>query len=112
MDIRFRTKKLQRLCNDRKAATRELGDQAAQRLHRRLADIVAAQSLTALSLIPGARPHMLKGDRAGQIAVDVTKSVRIVFEPDHNPVPLTADGGIDRSHVTAITVVFVGDYHE
>lgn len=55
---------------------------------------------------------MLKGDRAGQIAVDVTRSVRIVFQPDHNPVPLTADGGIDRSRVTAITVVFVGDYHE
>lgn len=112
MDIRFATKKLQRLCSERREMTRHFGGQVAGRLERRLADLAAAESLSALSLVPGARPHMLKGDRSEQIAVDVTRSVRIVFEPDHDPVPRSRDGGLNRSRVTAITVVFVGDYHE
>ncbi len=91
---------------------RKLGDKVATSLQDRLTDLQAVACLADLSAISGVRPHELKGDRAGQIAVDVTRSVRIVFEPDHEPIQLLPDGGIDRVRVTAITIVYVGDYHE
>jgi len=112
MDIDFKSKKLKRLCSEENHMVRHFGDQVALRLQDRLLDLLAADSLADLSMIPGARPHPLTGERDGQFAVDVTRSVRIVCEPNHDALPALADGGIDRSKVTAITIVFVGDYHE
>ena len=37
---------------------------------------------------------------------------RLVFQPDHEPTPIKRDGGIDWSQVTAVTIVFIGDYHD
>lgn len=92
--------------------TRKLGDQVAGRMKDLLFEIWSSDSLADLSRVPGARPHPLKGERSGQFAVDVTRSVRIVFEPDHDPLPSLPDGGIDRSKITRIRILFVGDYHE
>lgn len=36
---------------------------------------------------------------------------RLVFTPDHDPVPLLDDGGIDRASVTAIRIEEIVDYH-
>ena len=38
-------------------------------------------------------------------------SYRLVFEADHNPLPLLDDGGIDRARVTKIVIKEVVDYH-
>jgi len=35
----------------------------------------------------------------------------LIFRPNHDPVPITADGGIDLRAVTAIVIVAVEDYH-
>ncbi|MEY2911543.1 MAG: hypothetical protein RLZZ184_852 [Cyanobacteriota bacterium] len=60
------------------------------------------------------------GDRAGQYALDIDKSKpgrgrvgkRLVFKPDNDPVPLTEDGSVFWSKVTAVCIVFIGDYHD
>ena len=57
------------------------------------------------------RRHLLSSGRRGQYAVDLVHPYRLVFEPDHDPVPRTADGGIDIDRVTAITIMEVVDYH-
>ncbi len=38
-------------------------------------------------------------------------SYRLVFVPDHDPIPTRADGGIDRTLVTKISITEVVDYH-
>ena len=50
-------------------------------------------------------------DRQGQLAVDLVHPKRLVFEPDHDPLPTNAAGGLDWSQVTAIVIVEIVDYH-
>ncbi|MEH2065392.1 MAG: killer suppression protein HigA [Nostoc sp.] len=75
----------------------------------RLAILGAASCVTELF---AGRPHPLKGDRAGEFAVDLEGGKRLVFKPDNDPIPLTEDGSIDWSNVTAVCIVFIGDYHD
>ena len=75
--------------------------------------LAVLKNAPALSSVPAARPerrHMLAGRRKGQYAVDLVHPMRLVFEPDHDPVPLTDDGGIDTDQVTAIVVIEAVDY--
>ena len=109
MEITFGDRKLQNLCEQEKVAQRNLGANCAKKLRTRLADLVAASCVT--ELLAG-RPHPLKGDRAGEFAVDLEGAKRLVFKPDNDPIPLTEDGSIDWSQVTAVCIVFIGDYHD
>jgi len=77
----------------------------------RLSVMKAARNL---GVVPETRPdrrHQLRGDRAEQYAVDVVNPHRLVFEPNHDPIPRKDDGGIDVDRVTAITIIDVIDYH-
>ena len=51
------------------------------------------------------------GRRKGEFAVDLKQPFRLVFRPNHDPVPLKTDGGIDLEHITSITIMSVEDYH-
>ncbi|MCY3837526.1 MAG: system killer suppression protein [Gammaproteobacteria bacterium] len=111
MEIAFRTKKLRKILNSQAALRKSYGDKLARSLMIRLAVLRNAETL---SLVPASRPerrHLLKGKRRGQFAVDLDRSFRLIFEPNHDPVPQSEDGGIDLERVTAITVIEVADYH-
>ena len=56
--------------------------------------------------------HQLEHERIGQFAIRLTESDRLIFEPDHDPLPLLDEGGVDISRVTAIVIFFeVVNYH-
>lgn len=59
---------------------------------------------------PG-RCHELKGERAGQLSVDLTHPHRLVFVPSDDPPPERPEGGLDWGLVTAITVIAIEDTH-
>jgi toxin HigB-1 len=83
----------------------------AKAVMKRLAVLKSARTLT---MVPTTRPerrHQLQGKRSGQYAVDLVHPFRLVFEPNHEPLPRKADGGIDTDQVTAITIIDVIDYH-
>jgi proteic killer suppression protein len=61
-------------------------------------------------MLPGSC-HELHGDRAGQLAIEVTKGMRLVFKPTDNPPPTKPDSGLDCDAVVAITILEVTDYH-
>ena len=77
----------------------------------RLAVLQAAPTLSMVPTVPPNRRHQLHGNRAGQYAVDLVHRHRLVFGPDHDPIPVKVDGGIDTDQVTAITVIEIVDYH-
>lgn len=79
-------------------------------LKRRLATLAAAPSLEDMGALPG-KCHALHGDRAGQYALHLWGSYRLVLVPDHNPLPQLSGGGGDRRAVTKVTIVEVIDYH-
>lgn len=109
MEIRFKDKRVRELCEMQAAAERKLGAACARKLRTRLSDLDSAKRVS--DLVAG-NPHPLKGDRAGQFALDLAGGVRLVFSPDHEPCPTRPDGGIDWSLVTIARIEFIGDYHD
>ena len=86
-----------------------LGPVGFKKLRARLADLEAATRVT--ELVAG-KPHPLKGNRKGQFALYLDGGCRLVFVPANEPVPQKNDGGIAWSEVTAVRIVFIGDYHD
>ena len=111
VDIFFRTGKLQKDFNSEKALRRKYGDSMVQTIRARLGVLNNAKTLSDAPKTKPDRVHQLKGDRDEQFAVDLVHPKRLVFELNHDPIPRTADGGIDLKRVTAITVLDVVDYH-
>ena len=111
MEIAFGSRRIEKLCNSAKEMRAKLGDRGAKSLHRRLSQLKAADTLADLGKVPGARCHELKGDRQGQLAVDLVDGKRLVFEPAHGSAPGKADGGLDWALVTRVRVIEIVDYH-
>lgn len=109
MEITFGDNKLQKLCEQQVVAQRHLGPACARKLRSRLADLVSAGSVR--DLVAG-RPHPLKGDRAGEFALDLEGAKRLVFKSANDPVPYKEDGSIDWANVAHVCIVFIGDYHD
>lgn len=83
----------------------------ARKINQRIAELKAADNLLVMQMIPAARCHELTGNRKGELAVWVSVNHRLIFEPNHKPMPTKADGGLDWEAVTAITVIDIEDYH-
>lgn len=111
MDIRFGNVNLAGDCNDFKRLVRKYNTHRAKLIRRRLDDLRAAPNLDAMRYLPG-RCHELKGNREGQISIDLDGPYRLVFCPDHNPLPRKDDRGLDWTQVTAIVAIEVVDTHE
>lgn len=79
-------------------------------MKRRLATLRAAPTLKDMDGAPG-RCHPLGADRTGQFAVSLWGQFRLIFVPDHDPVPRLHDGGIDPALITKISITEVVDYH-
>jgi proteic killer suppression protein len=77
----------------------------------RLQVLAAANHLGQVPQTKPIRRHQLSGARRGQFAVDLLHPHRLVFRPDHNPMPKNPDGGIDVNAVTAIEIIEIIDYH-
>lgn len=110
VEITFSSAKVEQLLATEAARVRALGPEAARLVYRRMVQLHAASDLAAMATLPG-RCHELFGDRDGQLAVEVTKGLRLVFTPTDQPPPRKPDGGLDWSAVTAITILEVTDYH-
>ena len=110
MDVEFINKRVKKECSSEKAMKGRWGPMTAKKLKRRLADIEAAKTLADMRHLPG-RCHELVADRAGQLAVDLDHPRRLIFKPNHHPVPIRAAGGLDWAGVTGIVVLEITDYH-
>jgi len=111
MDIYFKTRKLQKLCSKKILATREFGTKSARKLQQRLMELQAAETLEDISKLPPVRCHELRGNRKGQLAVNLAEGFRLVFIPTKNPVPTKESGGLDWRQVTEIEIIAIENYH-
>ncbi len=112
MDLECRNSRLRKVLNDPGLMKKRYGKPAAQRLQKRILELQACRVLADMRRHKGARLHQLRGERAGQFAVDVDGGRRLVFAPSDNPVPMLPDGGIDESEITCIVLLEVEDYHD
>jgi proteic killer suppression protein len=109
--ISWSDRKLEKACTRGAAGQRRWGANHWALLKRRIASLEAASTLQEMAGVPG-RMHGLHGDRRGQFALCLWGSYRLVFAPDHNPIPTLPDGvGIDQAQVTDIRIIEIVDYH-
>lgn len=74
-------------------------------------ELKAADNLAVMKTLPAAKCHELRQDRKGQLAVMVSGNYRLIFVPDHDPIPRNDDGGMDWVSITIIEVIEIEDYH-
>ena len=114
MDISFKSTKLEKEFNEGKRLKKVHGELRAKKIMLRLTDFRAAICLNDFwppYSGPG-RCHELTGNRKGQLSVDLDHPYRLVFVPNHKPVPQKSDGGLDWKQVTAIMIIEIEDTHE
>jgi proteic killer suppression protein len=111
VEIRFASDQLARLCNDSKSLRRKYGAEGEKLIRRRLDELRDAATLAVVAKLPAPRCEELKGDRAGQLSVRVHGGFRLVFQPDHDPVPRKPDGGLDWAAVSVIQIRDIENYH-
>jgi plasmid maintenance system killer protein len=111
MDIAFSIGGDARDWNETARMVRKHGSARAKLIRRRLDDLKAAHCLEVMRILPG-RTHELKGDRSGELSVDLDGPYRLIFRPEKQPPPVKVDGGLDWKEVTAIVILEVADTHE
>lgn len=111
MDIAFGDKKLEKTFNSEKELTKRYGQPMAKVIARRMAVLRNAKTLSLVPVTKPERRHPLDGDWAGHYAVDLVQPFRLIFAPNHNPVPAKEDGAPDLEKITAIKIAAVVDYH-
>jgi len=110
VEINYKSRKLERQLTDPKVMMKSFG-QLARKVNQRLKDLSDADNLAIMKTIPASKCHELTGDRKGELAVDVSGNYRMIFEPNHIPVPIKYDGGLNWEEVTKIQINGIEDYH-
>ena len=111
MKITFKTVKLRKIFNSEKELLKKYGSENRKKIKLRMTVLKAASNL---SHVPEGKPdrcHELEGTKKGQFAVDLKHPFRLIFYPDHDPLPLTHIGDLDLTRVTCIKILSVEDYH-
>jgi plasmid maintenance system killer protein len=114
MNIRFKNKKLEKSFNEGAQLEKLHGALRAKKIRLRMKELRAASTLMDLwpPKSPPARCHeLIEGQRSGQLSVDLDHPYRLIFVPDHDPLPVREDGGLDWSKVTGILILRVEDTH-
>jgi proteic killer suppression protein len=112
VEVRYQNSKLKRICEDQKSATQRFGAPAARNLLKRLNELRLANDLSEISHRPPARRHKLQGHQHPTYAVTISGGIRLVFRAETSSQSEEREDSIEEYLVRAITVTFLGDYHD
>lgn len=79
MEVRFRTRKLEKHYQSHKEAERAYGQEVARKYIQRINIVKQTHNIEELKALPGLRCHPLKGNRRGQWAINLTGFYRPIF---------------------------------
>lgn len=80
MDITYKNKKIEKICTDAKIADKIYGKEMAERIHQRIDEISAADTIEVMIQFHIGRCHPLTQNRKGQYAMDLIHPYRLVFK--------------------------------
>lgn len=92
MRVLFSSEEVRDVCTIAQVARRKFGVEGERKLRRRVNEIRSARDVRDIFEGPG-RWHQLKGDRQGEVAADVTGSVRIIVRFDEATTALVVSVG-------------------
>lgn len=104
MKLQYKTKKLEKECDDYRKAQSKYGDRCAKLLHQRVKQLKASFSLDEMVEFRIGRCHKLTGNLKGKYALDLEHPYRLIVEPIND----------DCGEVTGVKIVKlleVKDYH-
>jgi toxin HigB-1 len=81
MELRFKTNKLKKQCEDPVEAQKEYGSQIGIKLTQRVSELQSAFTLDDIARVPAARLHKLKGSRKNEYAIDLVHPFRLIVTP-------------------------------
>lgn len=88
MEITYKTKKLEKVCTNAKAAERSYGKEMAEKIHMRIDEISAADTVEMMIQFHIGRCHPLSQNRKGQYAMDLIHPFRLLFEKNGHEVQI------------------------
>ncbi len=80
MDITFKSKKLEKICTNFRNTERIYGREMAEKIHQRIDEIRASDTVEMLVRFHIGRCHSLRNNRKGQYAMDLVHPYRLIFE--------------------------------
>ena len=113
MEIYFSTKKLLKQMSQNKEMVRVHGALRTKKLKRLLTALWAAPNLAVFAppMSPPHRCHELTGNLKGKLSLDPEHPYRLLFVPNHTPLPQREEGGLNWCQVTAVTIIKVENTH-
>ena len=113
MDIIFSSKKLKKQLSEKRVMAKTHSPRRTKLLQIIMTQLRAAPTLGVFAppYSPPNRCHELKGNKKGQLSVDLDHPYRLLFKPIHDPIPMQQEGGLDWFQVTAIEIKGVEDTH-
>lgn len=88
MDITYRNKKIEKICTDAKVAIKIYGNDMAEKIHMRIDEINAADTVEMMISFHIGRCHPLTNNRKGQYAVDLVHPYRLIFEKNGDEIQI------------------------
>lgn len=110
MNITFGNKRLEKCAMDKSRCERQMGKIRSALYLRRIANLVAAETLEDVRYLPG-HYHELSGDRKGQWACDLDQPYRLVFRPHEDPIPQDVDHHYVWAEILGVEITEIVDYH-
>lgn len=80
MKITYKTSKIEKVCTIASEANKKYGPEMAEKIHQRIGEIEASDTIEELIQFHIGRCHSLKGARKWQYAMDLVHPYRLVFE--------------------------------
>ncbi|MBQ3333983.1 MAG: type II toxin-antitoxin system RelE/ParE family toxin [Eubacteriaceae bacterium] len=88
MDITYKNKRIKRICTNASIAERTYGREMADKIHQRIDQIIASDTVEMMIQYRIGRCHILKHDRRGQYALDLVHPYRLIFEKNGSDIQI------------------------
>jgi plasmid maintenance system killer protein len=109
LEVTFEHADLAETFGNKRELRKKHGAVRAKKIEQRLKHLAAAETLADMWSMPG-RCHELRGDKAGQLSLDLDHPYRLLLRPAGDP-GLGPGGGLDWSVVRAVVVIGIEDTH-
>jgi hypothetical protein len=101
LDITYKSRKLEKICEDKKVSVKSYGIDMANKIKLRINEIRASDSVEEMIQYQIGRCHALVGDRFGEYAVDLVQPFRLIFIKDD-----------DTKQIKVVKIMEIIDYHK
>jgi len=98
LQIEYKSRGLKKVCTNAHEAEKKYGKKMTAKIHQRIDEITAANSVEMLIQYKIGGCHILKGDRKKQYAMVLIQPYRLVFE-------------MNGSEIQIVRVIEIIDYH-